>query len=138
MIGRLSAVAIFLGLVANTLAGLLIGALGAVVLVLLSPSDLAWFGAPQAAPPGTGVAVLIVVGALSGALVAGYAAARIAAGDELINAFAMGILLLILTAASYEEPWLHQIPLWCTIAIVALQLPLSLLGGYLQRGAAAA
>jgi hypothetical protein len=136
VVSRLSAFAIFLGLAASTAAGLLTGAVGGVVLAFASPADLEWLSSPGAAPVGTGAAVTVVAVVLSGSLAAGYAAARLSVGDELINAFVTGILLLILTVLSYEEPVVHQLPLWSQIAVLGLPIPLSLIGGYLQRGAA--
>ena len=137
MIGRLSIFAIFLGLIASTFAVLLIGVIGGVILAASSPSDVEWFASPVSAPPSTGILALILAGYFGGALAAGYTSARHAIGDELINASATGIALLFLSVASYEEVWLRQIPLWCTMAIIGLLVPASLLGGYLQRGKAA-
>ena len=134
MPGRLSLFAIMFGLGASALAGVLIGAVGGFVLTLLNPSGLAWLGAPGSAPPDTAAAMLFVGAVLSGSLAGGYAAARVATGDELINAFVTGVLLLALTMMSYEEPWFHQLPLWGKSIILVLSLPLSVAGGYVHRG----
>ena len=134
MIGRLSIFAVFLGLVASTLVGAIVGVVGGVILALYRPSDFEWLTAPGSTSPNLSVTAMILIASLAGAIAAGYASARHAVGDELVNASATGLVLLLLTVAGYEEPWFHQIPLWCTLAIGGLSLPLSLLGGYLQRG----
>jgi hypothetical protein len=131
---RLSAFAILIGLTASSVAAILLAVLGGIVLALLSPADLEWFAAPSSASPGAGVVALFLIASLCASFVAGYVAARHAVGDELVNAFAVGAAFAVLTLASYNEPVVRELPFWCTIAIAGLSLPVSLLGGYLQRG----
>jgi hypothetical protein len=82
------------------------------------------------------IVALALFGALVSAFAAGYAAAWVAPGDELPNALAIGVLLVAISAASYDEPELGLYPSWYTISTLGFTVPSSLLGGLLRRGPA--
>jgi HAMP domain-containing protein len=134
MVGRVSAFAIYFSIVASSVMVLLTGAL----LGIASPGDLGWFLEPAATPTSTGIALILLAGALVAAFTAGYAAAALAPTAELVNAFAAGMLILVFNALGFRQLGLADLPLWCSVGALVASLPSSLAGGYLQRGPAAA
>lgn len=137
MVGRVSAFAIYFSIVASSVMVLLTGALLGIFLGIASPGDLGWFLEPAATPVSTGIALVLLAGALVAAFTAGYAAAALAPTAELVNAFAAGVLILVFNALGFRQLGLADLPLWCSVGALVASLPLSLVGGYLRRGPAA-
>ena len=77
------------------------------------------------------VAAVVLLISIASFAVAGYIAARFAPGEELINAIAIGALLMVI---NHMESGELPIPLWLRISSLLLAVPCALLGGYVYRG----
>ncbi len=73
------------------------------------------------------VCLILSFGASFGA---GFIAARRAGNDEMLNAGASGLALLVSSLIFYVPLGMGAFPLWYTLPAYLLTIPLSLLGGY--------
>ena len=135
MLQRISAVAMISGFAASFLVGVLVVLLGSFLVTVLGVSDEATLSELEGALfTDLPLVAVALIGALSSAFAAGYAAATTAPGDELLNALAVGVLLVAVSAAGYQYLRLDLYPLWYTIPAFVLTVPLSLVGGLVRRG----
>lgn len=125
MVWRLYPFAIVLGLVAGS-------GVAALVLVL----GLSFFGGVDGdvITQPTGFLVATLVGSIAAPFSAGWVTARFAFGEELINTFATGAVLVALGISGYFEPPVHEVPDWLDWSSVGLALPLCVAAGLLYRG----
>ena len=126
MIWRLYPFAILLGCAASTVVTIVLGVLGGVASAVagLDLSDVTVFARID-------VAVALLFMAITSFVTGGYAAARLAPGEEVVNAIATGALLL---AAGYGGPQMAALPPWLRVSSIVLALPSALAGGLLYRG----
>ena len=125
MFWRLYPFAIVLGLVAGS---------GVAALVLVV--GLALFGSANGdviAEP-TGFLIATSIGSVASSFAAGWITARFAFGEELVNTFVTGAILLALGISGYFEPPVLDVPDWLEVSSVGLALPLCVMAGLLYRG----
>jgi hypothetical protein len=126
MIWRLYPFAILLGCAASSVVAVVLGVLAgfAAVGAGLDLSDIAVLQRID-------VAAALLFMAIASFLTGGYVAARLAPGEEVLNAIATGAFLLV---AGYGGPQMAALPLWLRVLSIALALPSALAGGLLYRG----
>jgi hypothetical protein len=132
MLWRLFPFAIVLGLVAGSVVSAFSWALG----LLMFGGGEAEAQAFLVAQPGLLIACL--AGSIASSLYAGWIAARFAFGEELINAFVTGVVLVAFGLAGSFDPPVSDLPAWVHSWSVGLALPLCVTGGLLYRGRASA
>ena len=115
------------------LLGLLAGFVASILWRLLAVLILAWLrgGLFDAFDPA--FVVLSLLGAAGSMVVCGWVAARLAKENEMQNSGAVGVLVVLLGAAVFVPGEYGQYPLWYNALIFLLTVPMSILGGALQR-----
>ena len=133
MIWRLYPIAILVGLAFGTLVQVLCLVPGVMLLVLTSADPLSEDMAATILQE-TRSHVLVLASLVVAYLAAGYTAARFAAGEELVNAIATGVVLagLGLSAQVGKTPW-NVLPAWVDWVALAIAIPVALAGGLLFR-----
>jgi hypothetical protein len=126
MIWRLYPFAILVGAAASSVVAVVLGILGGVATAIagLDFTDIAVLQR-------TDVAAAMLFMAIASFVAGGYVAARLAPGEEILNALATGALLAV---ASYGGPQMPALPPWLRVLPIALALPSALAGGWLYRG----
>lgn len=133
MIWRIYPIAILIGLTIGTLVQLLCLVPGAIVLVLTAPLPPSGELASEVLQE-TSAHVLVLASLVAAYLAAGYTTARFAAGEELLNAAATGVVVMALGLAAEigKTPW-DVLPAWVDWLSLAIAVPLTLAGGMLFR-----
>jgi hypothetical protein len=124
--------AILLGTVAAFLAG---GVCSVVAAALAMPSAAQLDPAVNPMMATTTLVAMSLAGAVISAFVAGWVAAQLARNAELLNAVAVGALLVLLSALFFLPLGMETFPLWYNVPAFALTIPFSLLGGLVRRWA---
>lgn len=124
--------AILVGIVAGFVAGAIWSIAASVV--LHPPVTQAGSVANALATDPTFV-LISLIGAVGSALVAGWVAARMANGAEILNSVAVGVVVVLLSAMLFIPLGMNEWPLWYNVPAFALTVPFSLLGGVIRRSA---
>jgi len=129
VVWRLYPFAVFAGLVVGSLTAAVLGGLGGFAAVYAGLEDI-----PRALLTRADVAAAVVLITSVSAFVAGYAAARLSPGEELVNATTTGAVFLVVGLAEYAQPSAVELPLWLHVVSLTLVIPCALLGGFVFRG----
>lgn len=118
--------AIFWGVVAGFVAGAVWSIINA---VLLPTASMPHGDVATALASSSSFLLSSLLGAFLSSLVSGWAAARMTAGAEIVNSVAVGVVILLLSAAMFLPVGMNHYPLWYNIPAFGLTVPFTFLGG---------